>query len=441
MVGMTTAPAAPGATAVADPARRVARVVGVDIARCLALLGMMATHILPGTDPVTEAYVPWQQQVAGGRSAALFAVLAGVSLALVTGRGRPFSGRRLAAARVGIAVRAGVIALIGLVLGGLDSGVAVILAYYGVLFLLAIPFLGLGWRSLGGLAVGWAVAAPILSQLVRPHLPAPTYKVASLDQLLTQPHILLAELTFTGYYPAVSWLAYVLAGLAVGRLALDNVRVARNLVLGGAGLALATWVLSRLLTRNADVFTVLEDTLPRTAVESRFTRPPGSVDLLLAHGFFGTTPTTSWWWLTIVAPHSTTPFDLLHTIGTALLVLGLALLVGRLAPRVLGIVFAAGTMTLTLYSAHVIALHLELGPERGTPALYWLHVAAAVVGGAVWRTTLGQGPLERLTAAVAKLGSDSVLMLPTDHGGQEPARSGAPTKDVGPTSDPPARPT
>ena len=29
---------------------------------------------------------------------------------------------------------------------------------------------------------------------------------------------MLAELTFTGYYPAVPWLAYLLVGLALGRL-------------------------------------------------------------------------------------------------------------------------------------------------------------------------------------------------------------------------------
>ena len=173
MVGMTTAPVAPGVAAIAEAARRSARVVGVDIARALALFGMMATHILANIDPVDRvAFVPWHQQVAGGRSAALFAVLAGVSLALVTGREHRFTGRRLAAARVGIAMRAGVIAAIGLTISGLDSGVAVILTYYGVLFLLAIPFLGLGWRTLGALAVVWAIAAPVVSQLVRPHLPA-----------------------------------------------------------------------------------------------------------------------------------------------------------------------------------------------------------------------------------------------------------------------------
>ena len=71
------------------------RVVGVDVARCLALLGMMATHILPG---VVDGDVPLGFQLAAGRASALFAVLAGVSLVLVGGReplrGRAWTGMR-----------------------------------------------------------------------------------------------------------------------------------------------------------------------------------------------------------------------------------------------------------------------------------------------------------------------------------------------------------
>ena len=416
---MATAPVAPAvATVVAAPGRN-ARLVGVDIARCLALLGMMATHILPNVDPssftlccgslsTAPPLVPWHQQIAGGRSAALFAVLAGVSLALVTGREQPLRGRRLAAARVGIALRAGVIACIGLALGGLDSRVAVILVYYGLLFVLALPFLGLDWRVLGALAIGWALLAPMLSHLIRAHLPTPSYQEATFDRLVTEPHLLLADLTFTGYYPAVPWLAYVLAGLAAGRLPLDSRKVARDLALGGGALALGTWVVSRLLTHNAHIFTILQDSVPRTAAEYRYTWGPGSLDLLLTHGFFGTTPTTSWWWLSIVAPHSTTPFDLLHTIGTSLLLLGLALMLGQLAPRVLAVVFAAGTMTLTLYTLHVLAL---IGTEF-RPSPYWFHVGFTLLFGVLWRAGFGQGPLERVTAWVASLGSAAVLALP-----------------------------
>ena len=60
------------------------RLVGIDVARCLALLGMVSTHVLvPVTD---EGEIAWAQDLAGGRAAALFAVLAGVSLALLSGR-------------------------------------------------------------------------------------------------------------------------------------------------------------------------------------------------------------------------------------------------------------------------------------------------------------------------------------------------------------------
>ena len=48
------------------------------MARCLALLGMVATHVLFARGPDGDLALP--QAIAGGRAAALFAVLAGVSL-------------------------------------------------------------------------------------------------------------------------------------------------------------------------------------------------------------------------------------------------------------------------------------------------------------------------------------------------------------------------
>lgn len=383
------------------------RIVGVDIARALALLGMMSTHILSAYAPPDFDTVSWHQSLAGGRSAALFATLAGVSLALVTGRSTRLRGRLLGAVRAGVVARAAVIGVIGLILGSFDSGIAVILAYYAVLFLLAVPFLGLGWRALATLALGWAVVGPVLSHLVRPSLPAPTYDIASVEQLFAAPLNLVSELLVTGYYPSTLWLAYIFAGMAVGRLSLDKARVAHALVGVGAVLAAAAWAVSWFLVYRAGGYEVLERTLPPDSVLARV-----PLDLSLQHGFYGTTPTTSWWWLTVVAPHSSTPFDFLHTIGTSLLVLGLALLVGRLAGRVLGIVFAAGAMTLTLYSAHVFALAAQLGPERG-PTLYAWHVGIALLFGAVWRAAYGSGPLERVTAMASAASSAAVRALPT----------------------------
>jgi uncharacterized membrane protein len=375
------------------------RIVGVDVARCLALIGMMATHILDAEDG--DGHVTVMQQIAGGRASALFAVLAGVSLALVTGRERPLSGRALNAARVGVVVRAVIIGMIGLSIGGLDSHVAVILTYYAVLFVLATPFLGLRWPTLALLAAVWSVAGPALSYLIRPHLPTFTGEVPSFESL-GHPWQLFSEITFTGYYPAVPWLTYVLAGMAIGRLALPTARTAARVALIGAGVALAAWGTSWLLVHRAGGFVRLVDTLPPNDFVSRW-----PLDFTLVHGFYGNTPTTSWWWQTVSSPHSTTPFDLLHTTGSAFVVIGLCVLAGLVLPRVLGFVFGAGTMTLTLYTAHVVALGEGIGPERG-PTLYAWHVAVALVVGAFWRTAVGSGPLEWLTTYISRGAADAV---------------------------------
>lgn len=421
----------------AAPPRRQerGRIVGLDVARALALFGMMATHLLP--ESVDGRHVVWWQQLAGGRAAALFALLAGVSLALITDRGmaaalaagdetdtggrespdRPDAQDRrdsqddarrrtaLKASRAGIAVRAAVIGFLGLMLGQLDTGIAVILTYYAVLFLLGLPFLGLRARTLLWLAAGWAVVAPLLSHLVRPYMPVRLGASPSLDFVVVAPLRLVEELLFTGYYPAVPWLAYLLVGMAVGRLPLHRVRTAVWLVVVGGVLALTAWGTSWLVLHRLGGLAHLRASAPDTSPFDVM-----SVDQALVRGTFGTTPTTSWWWLTVAAPHSSTTLDLLQTIGSALLVIGLCLLASHAAPRALAFVFAAGTMTLTLYSLHLWLLAVGVGPPRDTAALFWMHVSAAVVFAMAWRATIGRGPLEAFTTSCSRLGRDTVLL-------------------------------
>src|SRR5680860_1181982 len=194
---------------------------------------MIATHILNSTG---EDGITLTQQLAGGRASALFAVLAGVSLSLISGRSNPVTGRERRAVSSGLAIRALVIAAVGLVLGELGSGIAVILTYYGLLFLLGLPFLGLRARPLALLSAAWLIVVPVLSHLLRPHLPDRGYASPHFAALL-DPWQLLSELSFTGYYPVVPWLAYLLAGMAIGRLNLSRWSTTVGLVVVGGSLA------------------------------------------------------------------------------------------------------------------------------------------------------------------------------------------------------------
>jgi len=366
------------------------RLVGLDVARCLALLGMIATHALVADAP--DGGVTTVQAIAGGRASALFAVLAGVSLALMSGRTTPLTGTALRGARVGLAVRAALVAGIGLVLGLLETSIAVILTYYGVLFCLGLPFLRLRAPALAALALVWAGAAPVLSHLVRPELPERGYASPSLDSLAT-PGQLLSELLFTGYYPAFVWLAYLLAGMSIGRIDLTRTRTGVWLAAVGAGTALLSWVVSGFLAGREGVREVLART---------FTGPgePGGLADTLEHGTYGTTPAGSWWWLTVHAPHSGTPFDLLHTGGSALAVIGLCLLVARLAPRTFAVVFGAGAMTLTLYSLHVVLRIPQAWPDDDVET-FARHVLLVLAIGAAYRLARRSGPMERMVALVS----------------------------------------
>lgn len=368
--------------------RWATRVVGVDIARFVALAGMMATHILPafdfGTSDLTAAH-----SVAGGRASALFAVLAGVSLALTTGRTTPIRGRAFAGAAVGIAVRALLIAAVGLALGRYDSGIAVILTYYAVLFVLGIPFLLLGARWLFVLAGAWLVVVPVLAQLVRRRLPERGYENPSFSSL-QDPVRLLGELTFTGAYPAVPWLAYLLVGMALGRTDLTRWRTPALLAVVGSVLVAASVLVSDALLGRPGVKAGLAELFGGSYPLERF----------LAYGFPGSTPTDSWWWLAVRAPHTATSFDLAQTIGSAMLVLSLCLVLGRLLPSVTYVVFGAGAMTLTLYTLHVL-LRVEVW-DGESMTTYVGQVVAALVVGAVFRLLRRRGPLEAVVGSASR---------------------------------------
>jgi len=311
------------------------------VARCLALVGMVGTHVLAQRSGSGE--VSLGHWVAGGRASALFALLAGVGLALATGARTPVRGRERAARSAGILVRAVLIAVLGLALGGLDSGLAVILTYYGLLFVLAVPFLGMSARALLATGAVWVVVAPILSHLLRPALPARGFDNPTFAQL-HDPGQLLGELFLTGYYPVLPWLAYLLVGLGVGRLDLTRRRVAILLAGAGATIAVLATVVSRTLTDRPGVVRALlaDPPAPEQSGAALLDR--------IATGMFGVTPSGgAWQWLLVVAPHSATPFDLAQGIGSALLVLGLCLLATQAlatrGTRFADVLFGAGAMT------------------------------------------------------------------------------------------------
>lgn len=368
---------------------------------------MMATHLLPTFEANAELTPTWIGLTFSGRAAALFAVLAGVGLALSTGKQVPLAGSALNAARRGIALRALVIAAVGLSLGGLEVNLAIILVHYALLFLCVLPFLGLKVKALCAWAAGWILLSPLLAYLLRPWLMAgdPPLHLGHNPswQDLTTPFPLLGELFLTGYYPAFQWLAYLLVGLLMGRLALTKAMVPILLLMGGTAVA----ALAKALGTAA-----MENWGGRAALEKVLNSPGYPLDSVLQVNLTGIRQEGSWWWLASAAPHSGTTLDLAHTSGVAAAVVGACLLLGRLADWVdLDLLLplrGAGAMTLTLYSAHVWVVsgfYLKPLPAGWTEdGMYFAHAATAIIIGTAFVLLTWRGPLEWLGHTANQVG-------------------------------------
>ncbi|RPF25676.1 heparan-alpha-glucosaminide N-acetyltransferase domain-containing protein [Georgenia muralis] len=345
------------------------RLTGVDVARGVAILGMFVAHL--GDDGPGGRHDPEWFVVADGRSAALFALLAGVSLALANGRRVPPTGLALTRARVATFVRAAVLLVIGVVLVALGTPVLVILPAYAVMFALATPFLGLRrrWLLLG--AGTAAVVSPTL--IFAATTPAPDGRPSVLARFLgaADPVELPMDELVTGPYPALVYLAYVLLGLALGRSDLTRARTQAALVGAGAALATLGWGTSRLAQ---DALGADASPLARRLVSA--------------------------------AAHDDSTLEVVGNWGSSLAVVGLLLLLtrpttsaGRVTAAVLSPVAAAGAMSLSVYSVHIVAIAILGNDVVWNPVsngVLVTFVVVALAGAWLWRRLIGRGPLERL---------------------------------------------
>ncbi|MEZ0494507.1 heparan-alpha-glucosaminide N-acetyltransferase domain-containing protein [Kineococcus sp. TBRC 1896] len=455
----------------ADPASRTAlhprapRLHGVDLARGLAVLGMFAAHTAMPPDLTLGDPTTWAG-VVNGRSAILFATLAGVSLALVSGRTTPPRGAALATARRRVLVRAACLLVLGGLVQFLVTDVAVILEFYGLLLAASVVVLHWRARRLFLLAAGLAVLTP----------PARAVLVALQSEGLLGSGGVLGQLTVSGTYPALVWSAFVVAGLGVGRLDLTRARVRTGLALSGVLLAVAgyggSWLLapaagtpgtggsgsgpyeSSLYLGSGDGSTELPgDRVDPDGVAcsgapsigwSCYGSLPGLApgedpsvvapeDLTPAGLTSGDLWAADWaavrgdldlWTFTTSSPHTSTTFEVVGSGGVALTVvaacLGLVRSLGRLHWIVRPLT-AVGSMPLTAYCGHLVALAVlgvvgageEFAPSgwpgSGTGVStgvswteWYVFAAVALVLCTVWARVLGRGPLERLVARVVR---------------------------------------
>ncbi|SDN27687.1 Uncharacterized membrane protein YeiB [Streptomyces sp. cf386] len=382
-----------GSPALPAPTPSTVRLIGIDLARGVAVLGMYAAHV--GPDPSVGGPVGFLLELARGRSAALFAVLAGFTLVIITGRPSPRTGRdgRQAAGRV--VIRAIVLMALGFALTALDTSVEVILAFYGLVFLAVLPLYRLRATTLAVIAAVGALILPQVLYVIQQSI----YEGSWSDTVIAWDPLArftdsdgFMELLFTGEYPVLTWASFMIAGMALARLDLTDAKVRTRLALTGGALAVVgyggSWLALHLVPQAGTV--IADATDGGSASSAWWSDTVGQIE--------DSTPPE---WLLVAAPHSQTTFSILGNTGVALVVVAACVTVAYRAPRVTRLlrpVAAVGMVALSTYVLHIVAIRVFGESDGSPPALLVLsaYIAGAMVFAMVWTRLFRRGPLEYL---------------------------------------------
>ena len=281
---------------------------GIDLARGLAIVGMVFAHLGPtGFDGGVVA--DYTTTAFAGYPSALFAVLAGVSLGLFTERGSADPVRT----RLATLVRGVILLVAGTLMSMVQSTIAIVLTTVAAIYLL------LFWLPR---CKTWVVAVII----------AVLAAVSSVGFVLVEFVPFGFEL-FMPPYPVLAWLTYGAVGVLVHRFLVGNLKVQAIALVPAVVLAAVGFVIR---VNNA---AVLPDEPLADAKAPQIDSDP-SVQSLLMHSF---------------EPHTGMFGDLLASITFAIAVICLCCLLCqvRWANILAYPLRAVGAMALTTYVAHV----------------------------------------------------------------------------------------
>lgn len=216
------------------------RILGLDVARALAVLGMIAVNFEAVlSNQLGPVGFERAMELPRGHASALFVVLAGIGTTFLVGEARREGSLVLVR-------RALVLLALGytfLVLAWEED----ILHFYGYYFLLAIPCL---WLSARGLLVVAALAllpTPLLLSLGWDYDRGWVLgRLEYVDMWTGTGH--LRHLLFNGFFSPLPWMAFLLWGMWLGRALLRDRDVLRRLAPAAAlvlvGVELLSWALS-----------------------------------------------------------------------------------------------------------------------------------------------------------------------------------------------------
>jgi uncharacterized protein len=353
------------------------RIFGFDVARSLAILGMVVVHfsLVMSADQSRPTWLATIISFLDGRAAATFVVLAGIGITLMTRRAvTSGDAQAIQKARATLVRRGLLLLLLGFINLAIWPGD--ILRVYGVSMLLASRLITATNRQLLAGAAAFVLAFVVVFLFIDFEQ---NWNWDTLEYRgLSTPVGFLRNLFYDGFRSVLPWTGFMLFGMWLGRLDLGDRRTNNRVLISAALLTVATEVISWLLVELVQSENIM------------------SADEAVA--LFGTQSMPA------------LPIFILAAGGTAVIVISLCVrLVGETPSRIWQPLIATGQMALTWYFAHIVLglgtvvhLGLESKTTLTTAAATGLgFFAAAAMISWCWKRWFDQGPLEWLLRRLA----------------------------------------
>ncbi len=356
----------------------------LDVARAVAMIGVVVLNYHSYLNN-SEAWTPlassiWQRLFNPGtgllttRFAALFVLVAGIGVSLMTRSSRDANNQLLLRAdRLRLTRRGALLLLVGYFLEKVWPGT--ILLYYGAYFIVAASIFAAPTRRVLGVGAAAAVAAATIAwwrMTVQFDLNFTSWLA---PPEIDSPRNLLIRLFVSYTHPLFPWLLFFAVGIVLGRHIQQFAQFRARLMLWSASIVASTYIASHLLSPSPVL---------------------GQRDTVIAKLL------------------STDPLDrgLAYSVGTlatALFAFGaLSLLVGAVGGSVpMQLLSRAGQMSLTIYIAHIFFFKIVVDKLHWVGAtgldtavvLALVFYTAAIPLSATWHKYAGRGPAERLYRA------------------------------------------
>ncbi len=359
--------------------RKTTRLLGLDVARSLAMFGMVLVHFkIVFGEPVANHWVDMFITMLEGRSAGLFVILAGIGLSLLSK-----SMRNNRCSKTAYQTRSKLVkrSLVLLVLGYAFATVwqADILHYYGFYLMIGLVLLRASnlilWLVMAGVVFDF-----LLMMLLFDYSLGWDFNALNYTEFWQWPG-LVRNLLFNGFHPIFPWVSLFVFGMWLGRLNLSDRNLRQRFLLVS--------LILLILVEGASALTI--------AWFEQLESPLFSPDDLLA--LFGTTP---------IPPM---PQYIVSAAASSVVAIMLLLHLAEKFPQhwLIQALVATGQLALTIYLGHVLIgisifqLLVEEGKQTGlmTMMMSGLFYLGCVLFSQSWLKRFERGPLELLMRKLA----------------------------------------